>query len=78
MHRKHIERIIKEGTIAQMVELKDLFICAIDTIKKLDEGKYEWFECKLHKILYGYHMGEDTAKEWVMSMVNKDGTYGAH
>ena len=78
MHRKMIEKIILEGNIQQMVELKDVLLELIDDLKVSDYEAYLCAEYDIHKILYGKHIGEDLAKCWVSKMQNKDGTTGEH
>lgn len=75
MHKYLIEKIISEGSPAQMRELKEVMI---ESICKLDEKDYKETELELHEIVYGEHLGEYLAKKWVSSMENKDGTKGGH
>lgn len=42
------------------------------------EEEYKDYEYKLYECVYGDHLSEELAIEWVSSMRNKDGTRGGH
>ena len=78
MHRSLIRKIINDGNTIEMEHLTDVLIDAIDYIEVVDCDEYKKIEYKLYKMVYGGHLSEETAKEWVASMENKDGTKGEH
>lgn len=70
-----IREIIENGSKEQMIRLEEVLS---EAVCLLDERDYAEIECEIHKILYGDHLGETMAKEWVRKMENKDGTQGGH
>jgi hypothetical protein len=50
----------------------------INEMETEDETVYLKYCYELHKILYGCHMSQELADDWVSKMKNKDGTHGAH
>ena len=75
MHKQMIREIIENGSKEQMIRLEEVLS---EAVCLLDERDYAEIECEIHKILYGDHLGETMAKEWVRKMENKDGTQGGH
>jgi hypothetical protein len=78
MHKENIDHIIEHGTREQMVELKEVLEDAVTHMKECCPSTYNGIEYRIHKIAHEGHLGEELAKKWVDSMVNKDGTKGAH
>ena len=78
MHRELIDKIIQGGDNKAMECLKDITIDLIDHIKHCDHDWYKKIEFKLYRLVYGEHLTEELAKEWVEDMDNKDGTTGEH
>lgn len=78
MHRKLIDKIIAEGSNEDMECLKEILIDLIDKLKYSDYDKYKRIELKLYRKVYGDHLTEELAHEWVEEMENKDGTKGEH
>lgn len=78
MHRKLIKEIIVGKSNASMQELECITVHMIDELKEKDYDAYKRVEHKLYKLVYGEHLNEELATEWVSSMENKDGTHGEH
>lgn len=78
MHKKIIKQIIENGNKEQMQNLEKVLIDAVDKLKNDNIEDYKEIKLELYKILYGNHLNEDLANEWVSHMENKDGTYGEH
>ena len=78
MHKKLIKEIIAKESKADMEELECLVIELMDDIKDRDPKLYKHIECKLYKLVYGEHLNEELAQDWVNHMKNKDGTTGEH
>ena len=78
MHKVLIPRIIKSENPEDMRCLETLMLAMIDKLYGLDHDEYLRVEHKLYKRVYGKHLNEDLAYQWVSSMKNKDGTYGEH
>lgn len=76
MHKKLIKKIIETGKKEDMEALEEIMF---DLFKDIDdEAEYKHYEQKLYKLVYGHHLTEDVAKEWVDNMKNKDGSVGEH
>ena len=78
MHRKIIEDIVEQSNPHTMKKLGCIFTEMLDELKLTDYEKYKQLEFKMYCMVYGKHLTEDVAKNWVKSMVNKDGTKGEH
>lgn len=78
MHKKLIKEIIAGKSQASMQELECITIQMLDELKEKDYEAYKHLEFKLYKLVYGEHLNEDLATEWVHHMENKDGTHGEH
>ena len=78
MHRKLIKAIVVKENHVDMQELECIVIDMMDEIKKKDKDLYKRIEYKLYKLVYGEHLNEELAYEWVNEMQNKDGTIGEH
>lgn len=78
MHRELVNMIVDSGKESGMLLLHDKFICMMDRLKEIDSKTYHKIEDCLYVEVYGEHLNEGMATEWVANMVNKDGTTGAH
>ena len=78
MHRVLIPKIIKSENPEDMRCLETLMLAMIDKLYVLDHDEYLRVEHKLYKRVYGKHLNEELAHEWVSAMKNKDGTRGEH
>lgn len=78
MHKHLINKIIAEGNTVYMDYLRDISIDSLDELKIYNYPIYKNIICKLYKMVYGNHLSEEIAKDWVKSMKNKDGTQGEH
>lgn len=78
MHSLMIDKIVAEGTPAQMREMRDWIVDVVHKLKKDDFAAYICAEKHLHHIVWGDHLGEPLATKWVSKMKNKDGSCGAH
>lgn len=78
MHIELIDKIINEGDHEAMQCLRWMLIDLIDDLKYTDHDRYKKLEYKLYKTVYGNHLNEKLAKDWVSHMENKDGTKGEH
>jgi len=78
MHKKLIKDIIAKKSQADMEELEHIFIDVMHEIKEKDHDLYKRIEYKLYRLVYGNHLNEELACDWVAHMQNKDGTVGEH
>lgn len=78
MHKKLIKDIIARADRTDMEALECVVIGMMDEIKQKDRDLYKRIEHKLYKLVYGEHLNEELAYEWVSEMLNKDGTVGEH
>lgn len=78
MHRELIDKIIRDGDNEDMECLRKILVSLIDDLKYTDYDRYKKIEMKLYKRVYGEHLNEELAKEWVSEMENKDGSKGEH
>ena len=78
MHKKLIKDIIARADHTDMETLECIVIDMMDEIKQRDRDLYKRIEHKLYKLIYGEHLNEELAHEWVSEILNKDGTVGEH
>lgn len=78
MHKHLLKEIVKKGNTEDMEYLECLLDDFIHKLKVEDYTKYKDIEFDLYKRVYGEHLNEELAKEWVADMENKDGTTGGH
>lgn len=71
MHKK----MIKEATDEQ---LREFVTDAMSMIKETNHDLYEDLEIYLYKELYGCHFNEWMLEKATKTMINEDGTIGAH
>ena len=72
MHSLMIDKIVAEGTPAQMREMRDWIVDVVHKLQKDDFAAYICAEKHLHHIVWGDHLGEPLATKWVSKMKNKD------
>ena len=78
MHKKLIKELVERGNTKDMEYLEELLV---DLICDLKDTNYLWYkniEMEMYKRIYGKHLNEELAMEWVSEMENKDGTKGQH
>lgn len=78
MHKKLIKKIIKDGKEDDMLYLEELLNDLICDLKITNNDWYKQIEYEMYKKVYGRHLSEELAKEWVSCMENKDGSKGQH
>lgn len=78
MHKKMIKQLIARGRQEDMEYLEELLDDVICDLKTTNYNWYSNIELDMYKRLYGYHLTEELAREWVSGMENKDGTKGQH
>lgn len=76
--KHYIHRIMEEGKEENMHCLSEMMDDLICDLKESDPELYKQYACKLHKLVYGDHLSEEMARDWVKGMKNKDGTVGEH
>ena len=78
MHKKLIKKMIETGKREDMEYLEEVLDEVICDLKSTDYNWYKAIELDMYKRVYGHHLNEDLAREWVSHMENKDGTRGQH
>lgn len=78
MHKDLIRKLVTDCKPEHEESLRKLFVDAMEDLEHYDEAAHKEIECELYKMVYGNHLNEDMAKEWVSNMKNKDGTTGEH
>ena len=78
MHKKLLKKIIENGRTEDMEYLEHLLDELVYDLKVNVPTKYKHIKLELYKRVYGEHLNEELAREWVKEMQNKDGSTGEH
>ena len=68
MHKKYIEKILRDGGSENVNKIGELFSKTMDFLKDNNKKLYDEIECYLYEMTFGKKLTEEMAANWINSM----------